>query len=75
MSTQPLTYLTVPEVAERLRCSDWSVYREIKAGNLLAAKVRGKWLVSDAAVDGYVAERLPRDDTARGPRRRRRRTA
>lgn len=37
--------LTIPEVAEKLRCSYITVYRMVREGELPARKVGGKWLI------------------------------
>lgn len=50
--------LTVPEVAERLRLSRWSVYRMIEAGVLPAVRVsaapNGPLRVSEQELDGWL---------------------
>lgn len=62
--------LTVPEVAERLRCSEWSVRTVARQGHLRGSLVAGRWLFTDDDVQEYV------DSLAnRAPERRRRRRA
>lgn len=49
-----LELLTVPEVAERVRCGTRVVVRLIAAGDLRASKVAGKWLVRPEDIEVYV---------------------
>lgn len=63
---------TVPEVAEKLRCSPDSIYRLVNApGGIRASKVAGRWLIADEDLSAYVESRANR---AR-PRPRRRRAS
>lgn len=61
-----MTRLTVPEVAERLRVSPWSVKRMIHSGVLRASKPGKQWLIDERDLDADL------DATANRPRRRRR---
>lgn len=62
--------LTVPEIAAKLRCSEWFAVRLCRSGRIEATKPAGKWLATPAAVDAYEATTK---NTA--PTRRRRRRA
>ena len=66
-------YLTVPEVAERLRCGEWTVKKLCRSGAIEASKVGGKWVATPEAVEDYVASQSNRVQSVQ--RRRRRRTA
>jgi excisionase family DNA binding protein len=47
--------LTVPEVAERLRCSRWGVYAMARDGRLLAVRLSSRRLLfTEAAVEEAV---------------------
>ncbi|MGZ4519137.1 MAG: helix-turn-helix domain-containing protein [Mycobacteriaceae bacterium] len=64
--------LTVPEVAARLRCNHESVRRLINApGGIRAAKIAGRWLVTEEDLAAYEDSRANRPK----PRQRRRRAA
>jgi excisionase family DNA binding protein len=66
-----VTYLTVLEVAETLRCKRWAVNKLINApGGIRASKVAGRWLVSQDDLTTYVESRANRAK----PRQRRRRS-
>lgn len=68
--TQP--ELTVPEVAQRLRCSEWAVRNLVNApGGIRAAKVAGKWLVTEEDLAEYRESQANRPK----PRQRRRRAS
>lgn len=61
--------LTVPEVAARLRCSEWAARRLINAPDgIRAAKVAGRWLVEPDDIDAFLDKKANR-------RRRRRRAS
>ena len=67
-------YLTVQEVAERMRCEHRTVRRAIRAGHLEAAMIGGRWLIRDDAVDAWfdskrVAPQTPRRERSLAPRR------
>lgn len=47
-------WLTVPEVAESLRCSRMTVYRLIHEEGLHAIRVRGHFRVSERALDTFI---------------------
>lgn len=53
-------FLTVDEVAERMRCEHRTVRRAIHAGELEAAMIGGKWLVREEAVDAWFEARAHR---------------
>lgn len=40
--TQPNTWLTVPQAAERLQCGRSAIYRLIRSGQLAATKIGGR---------------------------------
>ena len=62
--------MTVPEIATRLRCSEWFAVRLCRSGRIEATKPAGKWLATPAAVDAYEAT-----TNNQAPTRRRRRRA
>jgi excisionase family DNA binding protein len=62
--------MTVPEVAEHLRCSEWAVRTLARNGSLRGSLVSGRWLFRLEDVDEYVDEQANR-----APVRRRRRRA
>jgi excisionase family DNA binding protein len=67
-----VTDLTVPEVAQRLRCSEWAVRKLINApGGIRAAKVAGRWLVTEDDIEAYRESQANRPK----PRQRRRRAS
>lgn len=49
-----MNLLTVPEVARTLRCAAGTVRAEIRAGNLVATKPNGRWLVRPDDLDRYL---------------------
>jgi excisionase family DNA binding protein len=67
--------LTIPEVAERMRCEHRTVRRAIRSGELEAALIGGKWLVREEAVDDWFRSRcaspnpFSQSARARAPRR------
>ena len=63
-------HLIAEEVAERLRCNTFTARRLMAAGEIEAAKVAGRWIASESAVDAYVRSQM---NTQTGTRRRRRR--
>lgn len=50
-----MNLLTVPEVSERLKCSDRFVLDELRRKNLRGSKVAGGWRVAEADIDAYIA--------------------
>lgn len=46
---------TAQEAASMLRCTRRALYHHIKAGTIRAAKPAGRWLISQAAIDDFVA--------------------
>lgn len=46
--------LTVPEVAEQLRCSDRHVLDELRRKNLRGSKTKAGWRVTEVDIDVYV---------------------
>lgn len=48
-------YLTVAEVAERLRTSPYAVLRLCRSHKLPAAKPFGKWLIEEDALNDHIA--------------------
>ena len=61
-------YLTLPEVAATLRCSERYAADLMRAGTLTASKVGGKWVTTGEHIASYVARQS-------NNRRRRRRGA
>ena len=55
----------VPEVAARLRCSEWAVRSLINTGVLRASKVASRWLVAGEDIDAAI------NQTSNRPRRHR----
>jgi excisionase family DNA binding protein len=53
-------YLTVQEVAERMRCEHRTVRRAIKSGELEAAMIGGRWLVREEAIEAWFQARAQR---------------
>lgn len=49
-----MSLLTVPEVAEKLKCSDRFVLDELRRKNLRGSKVAASWRVSETDVDIYI---------------------
>ncbi|MGK2958911.1 MAG: helix-turn-helix domain-containing protein [Acidimicrobiales bacterium] len=47
-------FLTVQEVAEQMRVSNMTVYRLIKAGELVAARVGRSYRLREAEVESYL---------------------
>lgn len=48
-------FLTVAEVAERLRLTHVTIGRMIKSGELPAYKMRGSWRIKPGDLDAYIA--------------------
>ena len=61
--------LTLPEACARLRCGRTAALGLIHSGRLVASKVAGKWLITEASVAELV------DATSTRPRKRRARAA
>jgi excisionase family DNA binding protein len=51
-------FLTVAEVAEQLRVSTMTVYRLIKAGELVAARIGRSYRLRPEDVDGFLSRRF-----------------
>jgi len=51
-------FLTVAEVAEQLRVSTMTVYRLIKSGDLVAARIGRSYRLRPEDVDGFLAQRF-----------------
>jgi excisionase family DNA binding protein len=51
-------FLTVAEVAEQLRVSTMTVYRLIKSGDLVAARIGKSYRLRPEDVDGFLARRF-----------------
>lgn len=62
--------LTIPEIAARLRCTEWHVARLIRAGRIEATKPAKCWLATPEAIEAYKASM-----SNAAPARRRRRRA
>ena len=54
---QEARFLTVAEVAARLRVSNMTVYRLIKGGELGALRVGKSYRIREDDIDRYLAER------------------
>jgi excisionase family DNA binding protein len=51
-------FLTVAEVAEQLRVSTMTVYRLIKSGELVAARIGRSYRLRPEDVDGFLSQRF-----------------
>jgi excisionase family DNA binding protein len=51
-------FLTVAEVAEQLRVSTMTVYRLIKAGDLVAARIGRSYRLRPEDVDDFLSRRF-----------------
>ena len=51
-------FLTVAEVAEQLRVSTMTVYRLIKSGDLVAARIGRSYRLRPEDVDGFLSRRF-----------------
>jgi len=58
--TVPQTFLTVPEVAEILRCSKKTILRRVSAGKLPAVKDGGRYLFEATAIRTLFVARMVR---------------
>lgn len=47
-------YLTIPEVAERIKCSETTVRRAIDSGELPAKQFRRLWRVKESNLEKYM---------------------
>jgi excisionase family DNA binding protein len=61
--------MTVPEVAEHLRCSEWAVRTLARSGALRGSLVSGRWLFRLEDVEEYVDEQANRPVVRRRRRR------
>ncbi len=64
-------FLTVPEIAERLHVSEWTVREWLRGGRLrgyLPAGRRGGWRVKEADLERYMegTANMPADDELEG---------
>jgi excisionase family DNA binding protein len=57
MQTVEETYFTVEEVAERLKVSNMTVYRWIKAGSLSAYKLGGEFRITERDINQFLENR------------------
>ena len=64
MNTKPKKTLTVAGAARRLGVMPRHVYDLVYAGRLAAAKVRGRWRISTAAVENRRKQRRTALDAA-----------
>lgn len=64
-------YLTVPEIAARLRCGEGTAKRLCASGALEASKVAGRWLATAESVGDYVQAQSNRTQSVQRRRRRR----
>lgn len=51
---QDINFLTVKEVAARLRVSGMTVYRLCASGDLVSVRIGGSWRIPEQAVDEYM---------------------
>jgi excisionase family DNA binding protein len=51
-------FVTVAEVADRLRVSTMTVYRLIQSGELPAARIGKSYRLREEDVDGFLAQRF-----------------
>lgn len=63
---------TVPEVAARLRCAEWTVRDMARKGELRGSLIAGRWLFEDADIQAYIDSRANVPGPEAGRRRRRR---
>lgn len=68
-----MDFLTIPEAAAILRCSEWHVRRLMASGALAAAKHGRRWTTTREAIDGYHAQQITAAATPTSAVRRRRR--
>lgn len=59
MTTDQQLADTIPEACARLRCSRSTLYLELKAGRLIAVKVRGRTLITREESSRWLAS-LPK---------------
>jgi excisionase family DNA binding protein len=57
MRTVEETYFTVEEVAQRLKVSNMTVYRWIKAGSLGAYKLGGEFRITERDINEFLEVR------------------
>ena len=50
--------LTIPELALKWRCSRGAIADLIRSGELPAAKIAGRWLITEADADAYKKARM-----------------
>ena len=58
-----LDFLTIPDVAALLPFSEKTVRRMVKAGELPAAKIRGKWVLRRRDIEAWFSKALTLADT------------
>ena len=56
MITDQVTWLTIREVASRLRLSRMTVYRMVHAGDLSAHRFGRSFRIAEAELDAYLAQ-------------------
>lgn len=54
MTTDQITYLTVTDVAKRLRACRKTIYRRIRAGRLRAVREGRRLLIDPRDMDAYI---------------------
>jgi excisionase family DNA binding protein len=59
-------YLTLPEVAERLKVSRRTVYRWIKDGDLVAYKFANEYRITESALIEFLEARRTRQPGPKG---------
>lgn len=57
---QMSNYLTIPEVAARVRCEHRVIRKAIHRGELEAAMIGARWLIREEAVDAWFEARTAR---------------
>lgn len=68
-------YLTVAQAAARLHCKPRSLADHIRAGELVATKPGGRWLIRPADLDAYIESKRNVQPAPKRVRRGRRRAA
>jgi len=66
------TLYSIRELEELWGISDTTLYREVRAGELLASKVGGQWRISESAMVAYRRANEPLLHLSHHPSRRRR---
>jgi excisionase family DNA binding protein len=51
-------YLSVPETAQRLKCTTKYIYDLLYSGSISATKIEGRWRIPASAVEARLARRV-----------------